>query len=203
MSVERFSVRDSRDLIDAMENKRARVEVAKSFADIDLNDVQLKAVKVRDSDAVVLFANLANEPVFRFNLTPNGSCPVIFGFDTSGKFEQPSFLTGSQTTKFTESLGLRIGVEGEQLAFLKQLDAKYCEALKMVDARLEWQPIVTHNELHKNDFFKVRVVLKGNLCTNLKVFGEEILPERDGHSWSPWFPSTTASSVPMPSLSCV
>ena len=54
MSAEHFVVQDSLAHPDAMAAKRARVEVPKSFADIDLADLSLRAVKVRGSDAMTV-----------------------------------------------------------------------------------------------------------------------------------------------------
>jgi hypothetical protein len=164
-----------------MAAKRARVEAAPSFEDVDLEVVSLKeGVKVGDG-LPILWLAVPGEPTFRFNLTPSGFLPVIYGFDTSGKFEQPSFLTGKAAEKTTEGLSVRIGVEGVQLAFLQKLDDKMRAAMVKIDSAAVWQPLVTPNELYKNHSVKVHVTLKGNSCASLKVFGEEVL---SGSGWN-------------------
>jgi hypothetical protein len=107
--------------------------------------------------------------------------PVIYGFDLSGRFEQPSFLTGKTAEKVNEGLSVRIGVDGLQLAFLQKLDDKMRAAMAKIDPAATWQPLVTPNELYKNHSIKVHVNLKGNSCTSLKVFGEEVLA---GSGWN-------------------
>jgi hypothetical protein len=170
---------DSSDT-EAMAAKRARVEAPKAFADIDLEGVGIKAVKNRDSNAMTLFVNIVGEPIFHFNLTPQQGVPLIYGFDTSCKYEQPSFLTGKEGGKSNEGLTIRIGVDGARREFLQKLDEKLQEEMAKIDPSAAWQPLIMHNERHGNDSVKLRVFLKGDQCAAIKVWGEEIV---SGTGW--------------------
>ena len=69
--------------------KRARIEV-KPFQDIALDKFVLKN-NGKGKNGQNTFPLIASEPI-RFNFTPNGWIETPFRFDTSGKYEYPSFL---------------------------------------------------------------------------------------------------------------
>ena len=78
---------------EAMEHatKRARIAV-KPFQDIDLDKFVLKN-NGKGKNGHNTFPLIAGEPI-RFNFTPAGWVETPFGFDTSGNYENPSFLGG-------------------------------------------------------------------------------------------------------------
>jgi hypothetical protein len=154
-----------------MAAKRARIDVAKAFAEIDVEGFSLK---VGGGDPPMLFPSMANEPGLRINLTPGSNLELPFGFDTSLKFEQPSFLTGVANKRISEGLSLRMEVSGELSDFLERMDAKLMAELRKIDQKFEWQPLV------RNGQAKVVIALKGSGCTGLKIFGEETLA---GSGW--------------------
>ena len=154
---------------DAMEPaiKRARIEV-KPFQEIDLGQFVLKN-NGKGKNGQNTFPLVAGEAI-RFNLTPNGWIETPFGFDTSCKYECPSFLGGVPPEKegTPEGLSLRLNLQPEQAEFLSKLDEASQKAFAQVtDAA--WNPMVARDDMRNLKSCKVKVILKGTDLTKLTI----------------------------------
>ena len=158
--------------VDAMEpaTKRARVEV-KPFQQLDLDKFSLK-VNLSKKDGKTYYNSLIDGASFLFNLTPEPTSwlDTPFGFDTSGKYEQPSFLGGNEpdVEGKTEGLSLRLNLQPEQAEFLSKLDGSAQKAFADV-ATATWAPLVSEDSFHNSPVCKVMVALKGANLTKLTI----------------------------------
>ena len=158
--------------VDAMElvvtepaAKRTRVEVkeVKPFQEMDLDKFTLKTGKSKNGN-YTYYIPLVDCASVLVNLTPERECwlDAPFGFDTSCKFEVPSFLGGKAPEKegATEGLNLRLNLQTEQAEFLRKLDGAAQKAFAEV-ASSTWNPLVSEDAVRNSPVCKVMVVLKG------------------------------------------
>jgi hypothetical protein len=165
---------------EAMEpaTKRARIEV-KSFQEIDLASFTLKN-RGKGKNGLNTFPFIASEPI-RFNLTPSGWLQAPFGFDISGKYENPSFLGGPAPDKegTSEGLSLRLNLQPEQAEFLAKLDEASQKAFaELSDAT--WAPLVATDEERKIPSTKLKVILKGADLTKLAIVRNGVVSRGEG-----------------------
>jgi hypothetical protein len=155
--------------------KKARVEAAPSFNDVVVSDIKAKFAK--DGKTIIMELN---EEQITFNLTPEGSLKVVFGFDMEGIMEKRSFNSPEVAKGTSESLGIRVKLNPELIDFLEDLDSK-CRMLHTeLNNTDEWIPLIKFNEKFKTAAITVRVGLTG-YCTALKVVdGAEI---KKGRGW--------------------
>ena len=157
---------------EAMEpaTKRARIEV-KAFNQVDLAAFTLKnnGKSTGIKGGLNTFPLIANQPI-RFNLTPSDWLEAPFGFDLSGKYENPSFLCGIPPEKpgASEGLSLKVNLNVEQAAFLRKLDGVAQSSFaELGDAA--WNPLVASDAEQKHAASKIKVVLKGADLTKIAV----------------------------------
>lgn len=165
--------------VDAMEPvaqpaaKRARTEVkeVKPFQQMDLDKFTLKTGKSKNGN-YTYYIPLVDCASTLFNLTPEPQCwlDTPFGFDTSCKFEVPSFLGGKAPERegATEGLSLRLNLQPEQAEFLRKLDGAAQKAFADV-AVASWNPLVTEDAFRSAPVCKVMVALKGSSLTKLAI----------------------------------
>ena len=165
----------SDDIFAAMANnaeepasKRARIEV-KHFGEIDLSEFALKD-KGKGQNGHIAFPLLGGE-ILRFNLTVNDWTRSPFGFDTTGKYEKPSFLGGKapENPNAQEGLSLRLELQNAQAEFLGQLDSLSQQAFAKLVPDAKWNPLVAKNPLFRSSMCKVAVILKGSDLTRIAV----------------------------------
>jgi len=150
--------------------KRARMAIP-SFKDIDVREIAFKLGR----DEKTYFAELGGGQV-QFNLTPEGSMKVIYGFDMDGKMERRAFHD-NMIVKGSESLAIRVKLEDAQLDFLESLE-NWCKQCPSVQGK-EWIPLINYNDKYKTASAKLRVCLTG-ACTDIKIMGDEI---KKGRGW--------------------
>ena len=154
-------------MADGQASKKARIDV-KRFDEIQINDFTLKD-KGKGKNGHMAFPLIGGEMI-RFNLTPSDWAQTPFGLDVDSKFEKPSFLGGKEPEKkgASEGLNLRLNLQPEQAAFLKQLDAVAEDAFgKLADNK--WNPLVSTNPVFQKSLCKVVVVLKSEGQTKLAI----------------------------------
>ena len=145
-------------MADGQASKKARIDV-KRFDEIQINDFTLKD-KGKGKNGHMAFPLIGGEMI-RFNLTPSDWAQTPFGLDVDSKFEKPSFLGGEEPEKKSapEGLNLRLNLQPEQAAFLKQLDAVAEEAFgKLVDNK--WNPLVSTNPLFQKSVCRVVTIVQ-------------------------------------------
>ena len=127
--------------------KRAKIDIL-SFAELNLQELLLKQTGTAPNGQMRLTPMINNAAVI-FNLTPKEWAKTEWGFDYSGRFENPSFLGGPEPAKpgIPEGLKLSITLSEQQIDFINKLDtaaklcylktqpkAKWLEAVKGIDA---------------------------------------------------------------------
>ena len=153
--------------------KRTRVEVkeVKPFQEMDLDKFTLKTGKSKNGN-YTYYIPLVDCASVLVNLTPERECWVDapFGFDTSCKFEVPSFLGGKAPEKegAIEGFNLRLNLQAEQAEFLRKLDGAAQKAFADV-ATATWNPLVTEDAFRNVPVCKVMVALKGSNLTKLAI----------------------------------
>ena len=162
--------------------KKARIMAPPAFGDIQVKDVSFKLG--RDEKTILA---LVEDCQTQFNLTPEGSVKVIYGFDMDGSTEKRSFncpdvqpfANGSSTAR-SESLAIRVKLSLPLQDFLEDLDNK-CRMLYKDFGDEEWMPLVNYNEKYQTASVKLRVCLTG-YCTPLKVLdGAQV---KKGSGWA-------------------
>ena len=153
--------------------KRARTEVleVKPFQQADVDKFSLKTGKSKNSNYTYYIPLVDNASIL-LNLTPERECwlDAPFGFDTSCKFEVPSFLGGKAPERegTTEGLNLRLNLQTAQADFLRKLDGAAQKAFADV-AAAAWNPLVTEDAFRSAPVCKVQVALKGSNLTKLTI----------------------------------
>ena len=127
--------------------KRAKIDIP-SFAELNLSEFLLKQTGTTPNGQMRVTPMINNAAVI-FNLSPKEWNKTEWGFDYSGRFENPSFLGGPEPAKpgIPEGLKLSITLSEEQIDFITKLDtaakvsylktqpkAKWLDALKGNDA---------------------------------------------------------------------
>ena len=157
--------------------KRARVAEAVAYTEVDTAKLTLN---VREDEKHGKFLSvLLDGHVPHINLTPVGSLHVLYGFDMGGKLEPRSFNSDA-AAKPNESLGLRVVVEDQLAATLRDIDDR-CRDLYAENGLVgEWMPLLSRQKEDENlkDFertVKLQICLKGD-CAALKIMdGNEVL----------------------------
>ena len=142
------------------------------FKDIDVREITFKLGR----DGVTNLAELGGEQV-QFNLTPQGSLKVVYGFDMDGRLEQRSFNCPGVEAKASESLAIRVKLDDAQLDFLETLE-NWCKQCPSVKGK-EWIPLISYNDKYRTASAKLRVALTGS-CANLKILGYKV---KKGMGW--------------------
>ena len=165
-----FSDEDSAMANNAAEpaSKRARIEV-KHFSELDLSEFTLKD-KGKGKNGHIAYPLLGSE-IIRFNLTVNDWARTPFGFDTTGKYEKPSFLGGKapENASGQEGLSLRLELQDPQAEFLGELDNLSQEAFAKLVPDAKWNPLIVKNPLFRSSACKVAIILKGSDLTRIAV----------------------------------
>jgi len=151
--------------------KRARMAIP-SFKEIDVREIAFKLGR----DGKTNLAELGGEQV-QFNLTPEGSLKVVYGFDMEGRMERRAFHD-NMTVKGSESLAIRVKLEDAQLNFLESLE-NWCKGCPGVASK-EWIPLINYNDKYQTASAKVRVGLTG-YCTDLKIMADGVV--KKGRGW--------------------
>jgi len=159
---------------------RARTDVV-NFTDLSLEKFQfkdLRKTKTGVPSVVVLHDGFG----VTFNLTPSGWLSTKYGFDTTCAFgRQPSFLGGPVIENvYSEGLAMRIVLNNETTAFLKEIDEKASEEYKKLH-KVEWQPLLTEDTLFGSSAtVKIHVGLKGKDLSKLTVVQKEKVDRGEG-----------------------
>ena len=138
--------------------KRARVEQPKSYKEIDLATATLKVIEGKDEK---YFVPLLDGEATRVILNVAGPTKITFGFDMKGTYDQRSFNSEGVRAKGSESLGVRVELDKEQVQFLEAAEAKFKELMPPEKASCEWVPLVTADKRTGESTAKVTVCLTG------------------------------------------
>lgn len=161
--------------------KKARVDVPKSYKDLDVAAASLKVV---EGKADKFYLPLFGEEVVKILLTPDGPTRLVHGFDMHGTYEQRSFNSeGTGSKRFgAESLAIQVELDSAQVSFLQSLDARLKE-LFPTDESFEWVPLVRTSDRYAPTA-KVNICLRAadeTGLTLLKFISEgQVL---SGHGW--------------------
>ena len=160
--------------------KRARFEMP-SFKDLDLQKLSLKDNGLNRQGNAKLVLPLYGGNKLCFNLTPAGFLKTPFGFDTSCKYEKPSFLMGNFAGK-SESLSLVLQLGEEEAEFFKNVNEFYKQKFAELDKKPHWHDLVNFTDKY-GPVGKVKVVLDGENQTQIKIAGED-KSIRTGYGWT-------------------
>jgi hypothetical protein len=164
--------------------KRQSVETVKSFDDIDVEAARIKEVKrttqSAEKGAGKYLIPLVENEMTSFNLSPCDWSTIPFGFDTSGNFERPSFLTGgtAESTK-QEGLHIRMSVAGPQVDFLQRLDLAFAVEYTKIDETSKWSELLGKS-LFQEALVKVFVPLSGHHLCPIKVVADGKVVKGEG-----------------------
>jgi hypothetical protein len=166
--------------------KRAKIEVA-SLQQLDLNNFSLK-LGTKTAKGQAVYPTIGGEPI-RVNLTPDTWAYTSFGFDYSGRYEQPSFLGGKAPEKagMPEGLKIQINLENEQADFLQKLDDAARKAFAEINPSCKWNPLVRYDQRMST---KVNVILKGGDLTKLAVVKDNDVRRGQGFEFLKDFDTT-------------
>lgn len=149
-----------------------------SFKDLDLTKLELRDNGASRQGGKLVMPLLGSDRL-RCNLTPRGFLKAPFGFDLSGKYEKPSFLTGAAAGK-SESLNLVLELGAEQAEFLQRVDSFFQARYGELEGKSQWYELVKSSKYGSNA--KVKVVLEGMGLTQLKVLGVD-QKMHTGYGW--------------------
>ena len=162
--------------------KRQRVETVKSFEDIDVDAARIKEVKrtTQSTEKGVgkYLVPLVENEMTSFNLSPGDWSTIPFGFDTSGNFERPAFLTGAESTK-QEGLHIRMSVAGPQVDFLQRLDLAFAVEYTKIDETSKWSELLGKS-LFQEALVKVFVPLSGHHLCGIKIVADGKVVKGEG-----------------------
>jgi hypothetical protein len=160
--------------------KRARIEMP-SFKDLNLEKLSLKDNGMKQKGNTKLVLPFIDGKKLQCNLTPSGFLKAPFGFDTSCKYEKPSFLMGTTAEK-SEKLKLAFQLGPEEAEFFQGVN----EFFKNKYAELDRKPL-WYDSVKETDKFgvigTVKVILDGLNQTQLKIVGADN-QIRTGYGWS-------------------
>jgi hypothetical protein len=158
--------------------KRARVEVA-PFHQVDVQ--QLRLVQKGSTKNEQRVYTTMNGDMVRANLTPDSWLTLPFGFDFSGKYQKPSFLSSSPLEQpiRSESLSVKLNLDQAQAEFLQALDEAAHKAFSEI-APCHWHPLVDEGIYST---MKVFIVLKGEGLTKLGVVQDGQVFRGEGYSF--------------------
>ena len=113
---------------------------------------------------------LLGESLLHCNLTPLGFQVSPFGFDVTGKFQKPSFLS-NQSPRRSEGLNLPMNFEiKKEFAFLQSVDSFFKGKLAEMDDKLKWRSLELDSHRMAYTYqSKVKVVLAGEGLTQIKI----------------------------------
>ena len=160
--------------------KRMRLEMP-GFKDLDLQKLSLKDNGLnRQGNAKLVLPLIDGKKLF-CNLTPTGFLKVPFGFDTSCKYEKPSFLMNTFAGK-SECLSLVLQLGEEEAEFFKNVNDFYKEKFSELEKKSHWHDLVNFTDKY-GPVMKVKVVLDGQDQTQIKIVGED-KSIHTGYGWS-------------------
>jgi hypothetical protein len=167
------------DSVDAMaSNKRARSSIAQ-VADVKVEELQLKSIT---GGALIIDAA---RQILRLNLTPTGSIPNRFGFQTYGGEPRP-FMRGEAVGRRNDGMSITLQIAGDLVDQLEALDRRCCElymaSLPENDKKPQWKSLVKDYEGDK--LVKVAVNLVGEDCASLAVQPREGGDAASGSGWA-------------------
>jgi hypothetical protein len=155
--------------------KRVKREML-DYNAVDLSQLKLEDLGV-DKKGNRRFRPLLGESLLHCNLTPRGFQWAPFGFDVSGKFKKPSFLS-NQPSQRSEGLNLALHIRAKkEYKFLHAIDDFFKTKVAELDPALQWRPLGNYDVidlLHELYCTKVKVVLAGEGLTQLKVIDRNI-----------------------------
>ena len=160
--------------------KRARVSIP-TYADIDLAALWLKNSGANKKGDGILTLPLLGNAKLCCDLTPDSWLRVAFPFNTSGQYEQVSFLGHFPKADKPEGLNLGIVLDGSQVAFLKAVDEKLSKEMAAI-SKAAWHPLLTVNEKYNNTSVKVKVMLGKDAETMIKVIDSD-KNVHEGRGW--------------------
>jgi hypothetical protein len=99
-------------------NKRARSSIAQ-VADVKVEELQLKSIT---GGALIIDAA---RQILRLNLTPTGSVPNRFGFQTYGGEPRP-FMRGEAVGRRNDGMSITLQIAGDLVDQLEALDRRCC-----------------------------------------------------------------------------
>ena len=144
-------------------NKRARSSITQ-VADVKVDELQLR--KITGGSLVMDAAR----QILRLNLTPNGSIPCRFGFQTYGGEPRP-FMRGEAVGRRSDGMDITLQIAGDLVDQLEALDRRCCElymaSLPESEKKPQWKPLV--RDLDGDKLVKVSVNLVGEDCASLAV----------------------------------
>lgn len=161
--------------------KKARTEVV-NFTDASVEKLKFKDIgKTKNGTPCVLV--LHDGFGATFNMTPSDWLSTKYGFDLNCKFGKPSFLGGTAAEGATsEGLSMRISLNEETSAFLKEIDEKASEEYKKL-TKAEWQPLVNTDSATMfggSPTVKINVGLKGKELTKLTIVSNDKVDRGEG-----------------------
>ena len=175
-----FSEEDVMSTVAPPPAKRARVSIP-SFGDIDLNGLWLKNSGPNKKGDGVLTLPLLGNAKLTCDLTPDSWLRVAFPFNTSGQYEQVSFLGHLPECDKPEGLNLGIVLDHQQVNFLKAVDEKLSKEMASI-SKASWHPLLTVNEKYQNTSVKVKVMLGKDAETMIKVIDSD-KNVHEGRGW--------------------
>ena len=119
---------------------------------------------------------LLGDSLLHCNLTPLGFQVTPFGFDVSGKFQKPSFLS-NQPPQRSEGLNLPVIFRiTRESSFLREVDFFFKSKLAEMDDKLKWHSLESMSDYDASDVYrtKVKVVLAGERLTEIKIIDHNI-----------------------------
>ena len=166
--------------IDLPPAKRARTSIP-TYANVDLDALWLKNSGPNKKGDGVLTLPLLNNGKLCCDLTPHSWLRVAFPFNTSGQWEQVSFLGHLPSTDKPEGLNLGIVLEDSHVRFLQAVDDKMCKEMAAI-SKAAWNPLLTVNEKYGNTSVKVKVMLGKDAETMIKVIDRDN-SVHEGRGW--------------------
>lgn len=160
--------------------KRARVDVPRSYKDLDVASAGLRVLQSK-SDKMYI-AHFNNEEV-RVLLNPDEPFHIVFGFDLKGQYEQRSFNCSNTKALGNESLSIRVQPSADQNEFFSAVEKRFQECFDAEgEEEYEWVPLLMVSDKHDNTTMKITVCLAGEpaALTTIKIKGDEGVEQGKG-----------------------
>ena len=148
---------------------------------LDYDAVDLDQLRVEDNgvdkNGNRRLRPLLGDGLLHCNVTPLGFHVSHFGFDVSGRFQKPSFLT-NQPPRRSEGLYLPLRFRiSKEYRFLQKVDSFFKNKVAEIDDTLKWRSLDLlhcHDARYEEYHTKVKVVLSGEGLTQLKIIDRKM-----------------------------